>query len=134
MFLYKYKNYKLDNSLDFYFSERLSCIFIKGQNGLIKVLLPSFYFFKKNNNNFSLLFDNNFFFSSVLSHINTYSKTLCFCYFLKLRLRGLGFRIRSITKSLCFFFFNYTNNFYFHVPKDILVKVYKKRIFLFSYN
>lgn len=134
MLLYKKNKYIFDSSIDFYYSFKLSCLFIKGNNGFVKIFMPSYYFYKLDESSFSFLFLNNFYFKSFLSHLSTFSKRLSFFYFLKLKIRGLGFRIRFVSKSLCFFFFNYTNNYYFHVPSDLIVKIYKKRIFLFSYN
>jgi ribosomal protein L6P/L9E len=132
---YKKREYFLDKSIDVLFSSKLSCLFFKGKNGYVKILLPSYYFYTSNNgNNFSLLFLNNYFYTSVLANISVFTKKLNFFYFLKLRLRGLGFRIRMVSSKLCYFRFAYINKFYFHIPKEILVKAYKKRIFLFSYD
>lgn len=41
---YKKREYFLDRSIDILFSPKLSCTFLKGKNGYVKVLLPSYYF------------------------------------------------------------------------------------------
>ena len=51
---------------------------------------------------------------------------------MKLRLKGLGFRICEISSNLYKFFFNYINFIYFHVPFGVLVKARRKRILLIS--
>lgn len=123
-----------DKSISFLFSKNLSSLFIKGKNGIIRIHLPSYYFYSKDKSGKTLkfLFLKKFYYRSFFKHLSTYITKVSFCYFLKLRLRGLGFRIRSISKNLCFFYFNYINNFYFHVPYNIIIKPYKKRLFLFS--
>ena len=51
---------------------------------------------------------------------------------MRIKIKGLGYRIRKVTQELYYFFFNYTNMFYFNIPNNILIKWYKKRIILLS--
>ena len=51
---------------------------------------------------------------------------------MKLKLRGLGYRIMNICYNLYSFFFNYTNFIYLHIPSNIYIKSYKKRLILLS--
>lgn len=57
-----------------------------------------------------------------------------FFYYFKLKVRGLGYRIKRITQRLFRFFMGTTNFFFFHVPKDILVRARRRRMLLISYN
>jgi hypothetical protein len=53
-------------------------------------------------------------------------------YFIKLKLRGLGYRVRELYENCYYFFFNYTNFFYIFMPAKSLIKSYRKRILLVS--
>jgi ribosomal protein L6P/L9E len=55
-------------------------------------------------------------------------------YFFKLRLRGLGYRIKKITTKLYRFFFAFNHYFYFHISKDIFFKHKKRNLIIFSNN
>jgi len=55
-------------------------------------------------------------------------------FFFKLRIKGLGYRLRSISEYCHYFFFNYTNYYYFFNPVHVLVKTYKKRMILISFD
>ena len=63
--------------------------------------------------------------------INSVTRLVTFS-FVKLRLKGLGFRIRKVGHNLYKFFFNFINFIYFHVPFGVFVKARRKRILLVS--
>ena len=44
-------------------------------------------------------------------------------YYSKLRLKGLGFRIRQFGSCLFRFFFTYVNFFYLHIPFGISLNI-----------
>lgn len=126
------KNYLLKKNFDIYLSYKKSLLYIKGLYGFIVFKLPSFYFYKNEVNKLSLLFINKFFFLSFVKHFFVLYKRLFFIYNIRLRIRGLGYRIRKISDNLYYFFFNYTNMYYFYIPDNILIKWYKKRMILLS--
>ncbi len=100
--------------------------------GIIFLKLPSYYFVKKELSIISILFLNRFFFLTFIKHFFLYLNRLTLIYFIKIKIKGLGYRIRKISNELYYFFFNYTNIFYFYLPNNILIKWYKKRIILIS--
>jgi len=114
-----------------FFSYKLSCLIVKNILGLKFILLPSFYFFK-NLDDIQFIFLKKHFFNSFIKNI--FCNQTIFAYFIKLRIRGLGYRLYSISDLTHFFFFNYTNYYYFFNPKNLLVKTYKKRMLLFSFE
>jgi hypothetical protein len=57
-----------------------------------------------------------------------------FIFFIKLRIRGLGYRIRSICPTVHYIFFNYTNYYYFFHSNFLITKIYRKRMLLISFN
>ena len=61
-------------------------------------------------------------------------KYLFFFNFVKLKIKGLGYRIKKISDNLLRFFFGSTNFFYLHIPLNVIAKVKKRRILLVSNN
>jgi len=112
-----YKNIKM------YLISKKSILFLKSDFGILYIKLPSYYFFTNNKENLiSLIFLNRFFFISFLKHFFLiYNKSLII-YFIKVKIKGLGYRIRKISNDLYYFFFNYTNMFYLYIPNNILIK------------
>ena len=128
------KTYQLVSLFNLVHSVKLTILFLQGISGVVCFFLPSLYFYKIMALSLQFLFLTKFFFRSFLKHFfYTYNQLFNF-YFVKIKMRGLGYRIRYITDNLFAFFFNYTNYYYFYVPKYFLVKAYKKRMFFISYN
>lgn len=124
----------LSHNINLFFLPKRSLFLIKGIFGFIIIRMPSWFFFElKNDNFYKLLFLNRssfyFFFNNFISNLNKLS-TL---FFFRLRIKGLGYRIRKISNNLFRFFFTSTNFFYFHIPANILIK-YKLRRMLFISN
>lgn len=100
------------------------------------LFMPSFYLYKvdKNLNCMVFSFLSKFFYKSFIKHLFCLSNRLSIIYFVKLRIRGLGFRMRSINDVIFYFFFNYTNFYYIFSPRTLLIRVYKKRMLLLSFD
>jgi len=95
--------------------------------------LPGVFFYSASfSNKLKLRFYDHFTYASFLAHLQGALKRLKTFYFLKLRLRGLGYRIRRYLPYFYRFYFTRTNYIYFHVPKNILVCRRKKRVLLLS--
>jgi len=63
--------------------------------------------------------------------LQLYNKLISF-YYLRLKLKGLGYRIIHITKFLIKIFFNRSNYFYVHLPNTILFRYKIRRLFFLS--
>ncbi len=128
------KTFFLNSGINFYFNRFLNCFFLS--DGLINFyfFLPSFYFFFSKFDSFSFFFSNKFFFKSFISHFKTLYVSFCFYFFSKYKLRGLGYRVKHITKNLIRFFIGTTNFYYVHIPFSIFVKAKRRRLFLISYS
>ena len=123
----------LSKNIHIFYLRKNSLILLKGLFGLVVLRLPMYYFYKINNiNDFSFMFLKKYFFKSFLSHLNNFIKKISFIYFFRLRIKGLGYRIRKFTNNLYRFFFTSTNYFYFHVPKNILIKYKLRKLILIS--
>jgi len=127
-------NYILNKSIKLYLFPNLSIIIAKGPLGIARLYMPSYYFYDKNNKHFQfdLLFLKKEYFFAFLTSLKYIIKILTTYFFLKLRIRGLGYRIDEITSSLYRFYFTQTNYFYFHVPPFLLLRNKGRRIILIS--
>lgn len=123
--------------LDFFFFEKFNkfAFFSRPLGKLAFIFLPKFFFFKNIlKKKLKFYFMNNFNYLSFFSHLVVKLNSLKVIYFLKLRLRGLGYRFRRYTPYFFRFYFTRTNFIYFHVPFNLIVKKKKKRILLISMN
>lgn len=104
--------------------------------GTVQVICPSYFFVKKqdNNNKISLLFNSKQQVKSLLRHVTYLNRRLSKIFFLRLKVRGLGYRFKKLATDLYRFYFTRTNYIYFHKPADIIIKSRKRRIILLSYN
>jgi len=124
----------LSNNLQIYFSYINNLFFIKGVMGVLVLKMPSLFFYINKENFLSFVFLNRFFFISFFKHFSYLYKRLYFFNFVRLKIRGLGYRISKISSSFFRFFFGHTNFFYLHAPKDIIIKSRKRRLLLLSNN
>jgi ribosomal protein L6P/L9E len=53
-------------------------------------------------------------------------------FFFRLKLHGLGYRIKRLANNLFRFFIGTTNFLFFHVPVNVLVKARRRRILFLS--
>jgi len=106
---------QLNSNFKFFFSKNNSSIYLKGLFGFLILKMPSSFFSYEINNFISFIFLSKFYFSSFYRHFIYMYTDLFKLNFVRLRLKGLGYRIKKITNSLYRFFFNFTNFFYFHV-------------------
>jgi len=123
---------QLSSGFNLFFSSQNSLLYLKGILGILIIKLPSYYFFLFESGLLSFLFLSRFFFISVSRHITYLYRRLFFFNYVKLKIKGLGYRIRKLGKQLYCFFFGHTNLFYFHVPKVIMVKARKRKLLMLS--
>src|ERR1700761_5957670 len=106
------KNSKLLVKTNIYISLSLSAFFFKNSFGIAYIYLPSAYFIKKVKK-----------YESFIKHLFVLYDRLFHFYYVKVKIRGLGYRIREIAENFYYFFFNYTNYYYFHCPYNIIISV-----------
>lgn len=125
----------LFKSLNFYFLKKKGIFIIIGLNGYFILKMPKIFLLKFiSKNQFSLIFINNYHFLSFIKHFSVFYNRLFTYYFFRLKLRGRGYRMKRLSKNLYRFYFIKVNYIYMHVPKCVLVKLKKRRIFFVSYN
>ena len=69
---------------------------------------------------------------SFFRRLQTYSARLHRLFFFKLKMRGLGYRVRRITRFLYRFYFTKTNYIYLHLPAKVFIFLRKRRLFFAS--
>lgn len=123
---------KFTIGFNFCFFINTSLMFLKGTMGIVFFKMPSIYFFRYSLSMFSFLFLNSFFFRSFIKNIGYLNRRISNYFFVKFKIKGLGFRFYRINDNLYRFFFNFTNFYYFHIPSNILIKSKRKKVLLLS--
>jgi hypothetical protein len=80
----------------------------------------------------SFIFLNYFYFIAFLKHILNFDARLSLFYFFRVKLKGLGYRVTHLSKSIVRLFFNRSNFFYMHIPPSVLLKYKNRRLFFIS--
>lgn len=124
----------LSTDFSFFFLKKKNTIILKKKSRFFFLKLPQIFFYKKEKNNLSFIFSNFFYFITFFKHIVHFYNKLSSFFYLRLKLKGLGYRIIIITKGLIKIFFNRSNFFYVHIPKSILLKYKIRRLFFLSTN
>jgi hypothetical protein len=115
-----------------YFFLKKGFIIIKKKSRFFFFKLPYIYFYKNNKYIISFFFLNFLHYMSFFRHILHFYNKLCSFYYLRLKLKGLGYRIIHISTFLIKIFFNRSNFFYIHLPKTVLFKYKIRRLFFLS--
>ena len=98
------KNYIFFKNIKLYFFTQKSFLFLESNFGIILLKLPSYYFFIKDINLISLIFIKRFFFFCFIKHFFYLYNRLFLLYVIRIKIRGLGYRIRKVTSDLYYFF------------------------------
>ena len=130
---YRKKSFLVKNSKFFYFKNN-NDFYFKNILGFLKNSMLSSFYIKNNNNNNYLLFIKKKIYNNFINNFFLFFNKFYKFFFLKLRLRGLGYRIKKISKKLYRFFFAFNHYFYFHVSKEIFFKHRRRNLIIFSNN
>ena len=115
-----------------FFFKRENFIILKKKSRYFFLKLPYIYFFNLKNKVISFIFLNYFHYISFFKHIVELYNKLSSFYYLRLQLKGLGYRIIHITNHLIKIFFNRSNFFYIYISSSILLKNRTRRLFFIS--
>lgn len=127
------KSYFLYKSLNFRFLKHLGLFIIISSKGYFVLKMPKIFFLKNDSTSiYSFVFLNNYHFQSFIKLFNVFYRRLFLFYFFRLKLRGMGFRIKRLCSKLYRFYFIRVNFMYLHVPREILIKLKKRKIFIVS--
>lgn len=98
------------------------------------VYLPSFYFYHLGKGTFTLVFLKKFFFVSFLRHLSYLYDRLFNFYFARVRIKGLGYKIRRHCDFLFRFYFTKSEYIYLHLPLGMIARSRRRFIILLSNN
>lgn len=129
---YRLLNYNLGSTFDCYIVKAKALFFFKVLGNVLVLRIPSFCFFKVQIQGLSLAFQKAFFFKNFLWQF--FFRLQQPYFFLRLKVRGLGYRIKSLTPIFFRFFIGTTNLYFFHAPSDMYVRVRRRRMLLVSRN
>src|ERR1700733_451120 len=118
--LLNYKNFFLFKNFSFVFLSNLSLFILIGRTGIFILKMPKLYLLKTDLNKISFIFSNFYHFQSFLKLFKTFYNRLFFFFFFRLKLKGMGFRIKRISKRLYRFYFITVNFFYLYVPANVI--------------
>jgi hypothetical protein len=122
----------LDTDFEFLYTRGNNKIIIKGSTGIASVLLPSFYLFMPYHRGLSFLFTSEQIFVMFFRYFMAMHSVVSRIFFFRLKLRGLGYRIRKMTRFLFRFFFARNHFYYFHLPMGLFVKQKSRTLFVVS--
>jgi len=114
-------NYIIRLDLKLLYKKELNILFIKEKYGVLFLYLPKFFFINENINNLKLSFLSRLNFMNVLKQFLFLCNYYLVLFFFRIKLKGLGYRIKKITKKIYRFFLAYNHYFYFFVPKNVFI-------------
>lgn len=100
--------------------------------GYFHIQLPHCFFYTRMSSEFTLAFTNKASYATLLAIIKYKIKHASLIYMVRLRIRGLGYRIRRFSSHLYRFYFTKTNFIYVHVPVSILIRLRKRRMIILA--
>lgn len=121
----------LNNCSFFFHSGFLSFFF---SEFFFLIALPKFFYKKINDKSVSLLFTKEVFFNLFIKKLLLICKSFFSLFLLKVRIKGLGYRMRTVSSSLIQLFFVHKNFIYFYVPARILINARKKKNDFYFYR
>ena len=126
------KKILLQTNLNLYLLPKKSVLCMHTLTSLNFLYMPSYYmYFIENNKIKILLFKKSSAYSIFWTIKNLLNKFTCI-YMIRLRIKGLGYRITTISDHIYRFCFNSLDFIYMFLPLRILMCVYKKRFILIS--
>lgn len=128
-------SYLIKIKLNLLLFKKLNLLLIKGKFGIIYLFMPKFYFYKiEKNDKLLFCFLNKYYFYYLLKQFFFIYKIFFKFYYFRLKLKGLGYRIKKITKKIYRFFLAYNHYFYFFVPLNIFIWQKKRNFLILSFD
>lgn len=118
-----------NNFVNFYFDFFSNYFFVKFLNNVLFFKMPRFFFFKKPHIFFFLKKSN---LTSFLAYLKASVSFFFSFFFVRFKMRGLGYRVKHITKNIVRFFIGTTNFYYFICPNFLYVRARRRKLLLVS--
>jgi hypothetical protein len=125
-------SYNFSKDFRFFFFKKKDLVILKKKTRFFFLKLPNLFFYKYNEKTFKFIFLSYFHYITFFKHILELYNKLSSFYYLRLKLKGLGYRIVHLSSHLIKIFFNRSNYFYVHIPVSILFRYKIRRLFFLS--
>ena len=125
---------------NFLLDEIKNQLYVWNKITLFNIFLNNFFFFKNTMNKFNNVGELSFMFTNVslykkfVKSFFSFRKKIYKIFYFRLSLRGLGYKIKRITKRFYLFFFAVKHHFYFYIPIDVFIKVRGRRFYILCFN
>lgn len=129
---YIINSFNFSETFNYFLQIESGFIYIRNKYCFFKIKIPSFIFLKIEKDKVKFLFTNYFYFITFLKLMGTHYQKLFVYFFFVLNLRGLGYRIRKLSKHLIKIFLNRSNYYYMHISEKIIFKYRTRRLFFFG--
>lgn len=130
--LRKQETYGFSPVTKFFIVPEKALFLLQAPLGFSILKLPSLYFYRSSSKEISFLFLRKQPFVAFLRHLSYFHQRLLKFFFVRLRLRGLGYKFKRFAPFLFRFYFTLEMFTYFHVPSNVLCRSRKGRILLLS--
>jgi hypothetical protein len=124
------KKFVLNNIIDFFFDYFNNILFSRTFTGFFFFKMPCFFFFSVLDLNF--IFLKKKLLMSFIAQISFALRFFFSFFFVRFKMRGLGYRVKHITNNIIRFFIGTTNFFYFLAPLSIYLRARRRRLLLIS--
>lgn len=126
--------YKLNNIFDLIYVEEENKLYLKGLYGYYYLYLSKEIYIKTNKDLIKIMLISKNKFFSILNNFLVLYKRLFKLFFFRIKLKGLGFRLKKLNKKLYKIFMAYNHSYYWHSQKKILIKKKGKKLLIISNN
>jgi hypothetical protein len=127
-------NYYFKSGVKFFFNKELNKILFWNTVGYNILFLNNYYFFNNNFKEKLFLFINKAEYIEFIKNFFSFYNKIFKIFYFKIIIRGLGYKIRKVTKRFFLFFFAVKHYFYFYIPNDIFIKIKGRRFYILCYN
>ena len=124
--------YSFGKGARFFIIPEKSLFLVKHMFGFLVIKLPSYYFYKYYDNAISFIFITKYYYISFLKHLSYFYDRLCKLFFVKFKVKGLGYKVKKYGTNLLRFYFTMEMYTYFHVPPNFICRSRKNKVLLIS--
>lgn len=114
--------------VNFYFDFFSNFFFVKFLKNVLFFKMPRFFFCEKK----KYIFFKKYSLTTFLSNLTRSVSFFFSFFFVRFKMRGLGYRVKHITKNIIRFFIGTTNFYYFVCPTNLYIRARRRKLLLIS--
>jgi len=120
-------------SVDLKLFSGLNMLLFKVYGGVLVLHMPLHFFLRYSTmQSLEFIFTEKIFFTNFIKQFINYLALISKVFFLKIKLKGLGYRIKKYNKSIYRFFVGYNHYFYFYTPLHVIIWYKKRNVIMLS--